>query len=120
MRFLIDASMPRRTAELIRSRGHDATDVRDIGMGSAPDDAIAKHAKTHQLCLITRDNDFGNVLDYPPQDYAGLVVIQAPKRAGRSIVLAMVDALMQQAPLMERLPGRLAIVGPGRVRLRPT
>ena len=120
MRFLIDASMPRRTAELIRSRGHEATDVRDIGLGTAPDDAIAGHAKTHRLCLMTRDKDFGNILDYPPRDHAGLVVVQAPNRASRSVVLAMVDSLMQQAALMDRLPGRLAIVEPGRIRLRPT
>ena len=35
MRFLIDADLPRPTAELIRSFGHEATDVRNIGLGPA-------------------------------------------------------------------------------------
>jgi hypothetical protein len=35
--FLIDASLPRPTTALVTSNGHLATDVRDIGMGSAPD-----------------------------------------------------------------------------------
>ena len=35
MRFLIDANMPRSTAELLRRYHHEAVDVRDIGMGGA-------------------------------------------------------------------------------------
>ena len=45
MQFLVDASMPRGTAPLIQSRGHQATDVRDIGLGSARDQDIAAHAQ---------------------------------------------------------------------------
>jgi predicted nuclease of predicted toxin-antitoxin system len=46
MHFLIDASMPRSTAPAIQARGHDATDVRDIGLGGASDQDIAAHAQT--------------------------------------------------------------------------
>jgi predicted nuclease of predicted toxin-antitoxin system len=73
--FLIDASMPRSTASVIRSRGHQATDVRDIGLGSAPDPDIAAHAQVQQLSLLSRDFDFADVRNYPPDQYAGIVVI---------------------------------------------
>jgi predicted nuclease of predicted toxin-antitoxin system len=69
--FLIDASMPRGTAPLICSRGHDATDVRDIGLGGAPDQDIAAHAQAHQLAILSRDFDFADVRNYPPDQYAG-------------------------------------------------
>jgi hypothetical protein len=39
--FLIDASLPRPTAALVASYGHTATDIRDIGTGTASDQAIA-------------------------------------------------------------------------------
>jgi hypothetical protein len=36
MRFLIDANMPRSTAELLKGYNHEAVDVRDIGMAAQP------------------------------------------------------------------------------------
>lgn len=44
MRLLIDANMPRATGDTLRRMGHDAADVREIGLGSAPDEAIAEYA----------------------------------------------------------------------------
>lgn len=119
MRFLIDASLPRPTADLIRTHGHEASDVRDIGLGTAPDSSIAAHAKANGLCLITRDNDFGNVVAYPPREFAGIVVIQAPHHARRSTVLSLVERFLREAELIARLPGRLALVDVWRIRVRP-
>ncbi len=117
--FLVDASLPRSTADLVRSLGHQATDVRDIGLGSAADAVISGHAQTHRLCLLTRDQDFGNILDYPPEEYFGLVVIRTPGVAPRSVVLRMVERFLRQVEIVERLPGRLAVVEVDRIRLRP-
>ncbi len=41
MHFLIDADLPRSTKDLLQRYGHDVTDVRDIGLGSADDPDIA-------------------------------------------------------------------------------
>jgi predicted nuclease of predicted toxin-antitoxin system len=57
MRFLIDANMPRSTAELLRRCGHEALDVREIGMGGAADNQIAAYAQQNRLVLVTRDFD---------------------------------------------------------------
>ena len=61
---------------MIRAHGHQGTDVGDIGLGTAPDQDIADYARHHQLGLITGDQDFGNVLAFPPADYFGLVIIR--------------------------------------------
>lgn len=119
MRFLIDADLPRPTADLIRSFGHEAVDVRDIGLGGAPDDRIATHAQSHGLCLLIGDFDFADIRDYPPEKYPGLVVFVFPDDANRDIILNLIKAFFEQQTVMEKLPGRLAIAEPGRVRLRP-
>jgi hypothetical protein len=119
MRFLIDADLPRPTADLVRSFGHEATDVRAIGLGGAPDDRIAAHAKNHGLCLLTGDFDFADIRDYPPEEYAGLVVFVFPDDANRDIILNLIQAFFKEQAVLEKLPGRLAIAEPGRVRLRP-
>jgi Domain of unknown function (DUF5615) len=118
--FLIDASMPRGTAALIRSRGHDATDVRDIGLGAARDQDIAAHAQAHQLAILSRDFDFADVRHYPPDQFDGIAVIDLPSTARAPTILNLVDFLLQQPKTLNDLPGRLAIVAPGRIRLWPT
>jgi predicted nuclease of predicted toxin-antitoxin system len=49
MHFLIDASVPRSVDAVLRHLGHEATDVRDVGMRDAPDDIIAAYARDHHL-----------------------------------------------------------------------
>ncbi len=51
MRFRVDASLPRLAMSMLRQLGHDAADVRDIGLRSAADDAIAAHARSNQQAL---------------------------------------------------------------------
>ncbi len=119
MRFLIDADLPRPTANLVQSLGHEALDVRDIGLGAAPDEKIAAYAQVHQLCLLTGDFDFADIRDYPPEDYAGLVVLKLPDIANRDFILRLVEAFLRESDVLSRLSGRLAIVELGRIRLRP-
>ncbi len=119
MRFLVDADLPRRTAKLIQSYGHEAIDVRDIGMGTAHDAVIAAHAQNQSACLITGDGDFADIRNYPPQDYGGLVVLELPRDATATFILKLIESLLQPPNVLVRLPGRLAILEPGRIRLRP-
>jgi len=119
MKILIDADLPRPTADLLRSLGHDATDVRDVGLGAAPDERIAEYAQRHGLCLVTGDFDFADVRVYPPENYSGLVVFAFPDDANRDRILRLVRAVFEEESILRQLPGRLAIAEPGRVRLRP-
>jgi len=66
MHFLVDSSLPRSAAALLRQMGHEAVDARDVGMRSAPDDIVAAHAQRNQQVLITRDFDFADIRNYPP------------------------------------------------------
>lgn len=52
--------------------------ARDIGLGGAPDRAIAAHARATQAALLTRDLDFADVRNYPPEQYNGIVVFRFP------------------------------------------
>ena len=117
--FLIDASLPRATGNVIRAHGHQATDVRAIGLGTASDEDIADHARQHKLALISADQDFGNVLVFPPADYDGLVIIRPPDRATTAMVLSLVEQFLKDSRVMANLPGRLLIIEPGRIRCRP-
>jgi hypothetical protein len=120
MKFLVDEDLPRSVAPLIRELGHDAEDVRDVGLRGAPDSEIAAYAKANKQCLVTADGGFANIRNYPPREYAGFVVLDLPPRATSPVILKLVRDFFAQSELIDDLPGRLAIVAFGRVRLRET
>src|SRR5438046_1812847 len=119
MRFLIDASLPRSTAELIRQRGHDALDVRDLGPSLAADRQIADYARAHDLVLISGDFDFADIRAYSPQNYEGIVVIDRPEHATVATTLEIVQRVLDTPDLLAALSGRLVIADAYRIRVRP-
>jgi hypothetical protein len=88
-------------------------------MASASDSRIAAHPQTNRMILFSKDQDFGNVLDYPPDQYFGIAVVDPPVHGGRSVVLSLVEQLLLQSDVVAYLPGRLAVIQAGRIRLRP-
>ncbi len=56
--------------------------------------------------------------NYPPDQYAGIVVLFLPRAATASYINQLVDQFLASDELILQLPGQLAIVEPGRVRLR--
>jgi predicted nuclease of predicted toxin-antitoxin system len=118
VQFLIDACLPRDFTPLLASFGHISIDVRDIGMGRADDPDIAAHALAHQLCLLTEDWGFADIRRYPPTSYHGIVVIETADN-GIDQKLAALGNLLERDDIVSALPGRLAVVTPTRIRLRP-
>jgi predicted nuclease of predicted toxin-antitoxin system len=90
MRFLVDGDLPRSTKILLQQYKHEAVDVRDINLRGAKDYQIASYARTNGLCILTGDFDFSDVRNYPPSQYAGLVVLKLPKNATASLIIKIV------------------------------
>jgi hypothetical protein len=67
---------------------------------------------------LTEDWGFADIRRYRPADYSGIVVFEAAD-GGTAEKLALLDALMCRADIVNALPGRLAIVSKRRIRLRP-
>ena len=118
MKFLVDEDLPRSTVTLIKEFGHQAVDVRDVQLRGAPDDRNAAYAKAKGLCLVTADGGFANIRQYPPGEYAGLIVLDLPAHATLPVILRLLRELFAQADLVSSLPGKLAILAFGRVRIR--
>ncbi len=95
MRFLVDEDLPRATNDLLRRYGHEAIDVRDIGMRGSKDSRIASYAQTKELCLVTCDFDFSDIRNYPPSDYAGLLVLKLPRTATAFTTLNLLENFLQ-------------------------
>lgn len=119
MRFLLDANMPRSAVEVVSRSGHQAEFVRDVGLGAAPDSQIADRARQGSLAVVTRDLDFSDVRQYPPDRYAGIVVLRLPDHATAAEIADLLARFLAEPRFVENLHGRLAIVDENRVRFRP-
>jgi hypothetical protein len=118
VQFLVDADLPHSLTGIIKSFGHEALHVGDVGLGGAPDDEIAAFARSRGLTLITGDFDFGDVRNYPPADYAGIVILVIPQTAGLSTIRRLTLEFLQADEVIRSIAGKLAIVEAGRIRVR--
>ncbi len=118
MRFLVDEDLPRSADSLLRQHGHEAVDIRDVGLRGASDTDIAAYARQHRLCLLSGDTGFANVRNYPPKDYSGVVVLRLPAKATSSTIMSLLQSLLVQTDIVNHLSGKLAIIEHGRIRIR--
>ncbi len=62
MRFLVDAQLPPALADLMREHGHQAEHVIDIGPSDAPDRDLWLYALMHEAVIVTKDEDFADMV----------------------------------------------------------
>lgn len=85
MRFLLDEDLSPRSAEYLRSLGHDAIHVREVGLKGSPDQAVIAFAQSEGRILLTRDRDFADIRRYPPGSHAGIARLKIPHPTARAI-----------------------------------
>ena len=70
MKFLVDAQMPARLAELLKRAGHDTMHTSELPNGNRSTDAeIVQIADAESRVVVTKDRDFreGHLLRRSPQ-----------------------------------------------------
>ncbi|MGI6414302.1 MAG: DUF5615 family PIN-like protein [Thermoguttaceae bacterium] len=116
MQFKIDENLPIEAARLLAQAGHEAKTVHEQQLVGRPDDQVAAVCHDEGRALVTIDLDFADIRAYPPEDYAGLVVLRPRVQVKHHIL----DLVRQTLPLLdlELLRGRLWIVSESGVRIR--
>jgi len=115
MKLKLDENIDPRAKEILVQADHDVLTVQEEALGGVPDEAVAAAVSREGRCLLTLDLDFANVLAYPPERYAGLVVLHHPHPTAIGLLnLAhqFVISLRSHNPR-----GQLWIVEPGRLRI---
>jgi predicted nuclease of predicted toxin-antitoxin system len=116
MQFKLDENLPPSVADLLLKSGHSARTVYEQGLRSCSDPEVISACQAEGLALLSLDLDFSNILIYPPEQYAGLIVLRL-RRAGPRAVTSLVRRLL---PHLATVPvaGRLWIVDERRIRVR--
>lgn len=109
--------MPRSTALALRAAGHDAVDVRDVGLRDRSDAEVFAFAQSCGAILVTAGKGFANVLSFAPRTHAGLIVLRVPNQLPtQQVNQERLRALSDLAG--ENLKGLLIIAEVGRTRIR--
>jgi predicted nuclease of predicted toxin-antitoxin system len=117
IRYLLDADLPRSATLTLRSRGCEAADIRDLGMGDASDDTIHRYAVAHGYVLVTADKGFTSVLRFPPGTHPGIIVLRFPPHTPADKKVRIVTRWI--VPLEEHdVTGNLLIIEPRGIRIR--
>jgi predicted nuclease of predicted toxin-antitoxin system len=115
--FLIDEDLPRSIARGVLARGGDAVHVVDAGLRGAADPEVLASAVAGGRTFVTADKEFGNVLTYPPEQHAGIVLVRISEAVDPAQrVERVVDALLSLVG--EDLSGAIVVVEPARMRFR--
>jgi predicted nuclease of predicted toxin-antitoxin system len=116
MKFKIDENLPREVALRMQQTGHDAVTVLDQQLGGETDKKLAYICKLESRAIITLDLDFADIRTYPPQEYAGFIVLRL-KQQDKPYVMQVFERLLK-ALQEESLEQTLWIVDERRIRIR--
>jgi len=59
MKFIVDAQLPKRLSDFLRSRGHDSIHTLDLPLKNATSDsAVTRISVNQKRVLVTKDSDF--------------------------------------------------------------
>ena len=110
MLFKLDENLGDRGLERLRKAGHDAMTAREQQLCGQPDAQIIDVCTLEKRCLITLDTDFADTLTYPPEKYAGIVLLRLPKKPVLSDIDTAVDTVIDALNHGADIIGRLWIV----------
>jgi len=116
VKFKLDENLGNRGADLLRDAGHQVSTVFEQSLTGASDPTVASVCAEEERCLITMDRDFTNPLLFPPQNYAGIVVLRLSYNPDGREILEALHTFLLALNGRESLAGKLWIVRRNRVR----
>ncbi len=119
MKSLVDEDLPVAAAELLRSSGHEAMHVRELGLRGSTDRALFDFAQSEHALIVSADLDFANILQFPVGSHRGIVVLRFPDYFRRAEIVDLLSRFLDSADV-DSFVGALVIVEPGTYRVRRT
>ena len=116
MKFKLDENFGNRTIQIFHSFGHEVHTVRSQGLQGSSDQKLFEICSSENLCLVTLDLDFSDVLRFEPQKSGGIVVIRVPRNPSLEVLVMLIKQFLEY--LKENtLQNNLWIIEMGRIRM---
>lgn len=114
LRLLLDQMLDETVARTLRDFGHDVVRVSEVGLASADDAQILRHAVWSDRLLLTLDEHFGDWTVLPLSNHPGVIRIKANPSTTECVLAVLIPFLRQSCDCDFR--DRLAIVRSTAVR----
>ena len=116
MRILADENIARSTLLLLRQLGHDVLDVKEQRWFGYADEKLLRIAVRQSRIVLTIDQDFGNILRFPPLSHQGVLLIQLHNPHPHNVNHVLSDFLKHKSQSFFRR--RLVVLNESQVRIR--
>ena len=116
MKLFLDENLSPQHAAELRTEGHDAVAVLEVGLSGAADEQVLRFAVENGRVLVTLDADFANVMRFPPEQTLGVVRLKVHPATEERIRQAIRRALLYLQSI--DIAGRLAVVDDDKIRIR--
>ncbi|HEY7443498.1 MAG TPA: DUF5615 family PIN-like protein [Vicinamibacterales bacterium] len=113
----LNENVPDSVGATLRETGHDVAFARHQQLTGAPDEQLLTVAAREGRVLVTFDRGFASVIQHPPGDTPGIVVIRLRDQTLPRVrqVAAMLASLLGTEPIQ----GRLWVLDESRLRIWP-
>lgn len=112
--FLCDENVPEPVVAALAAQGLDVRWMAMLAPGT-PDPAVLAMAEQDGRVLVTLDKDFGELTTKRASSRSGIILLRLPLRP-LAAAAAQIAALIAGR---HDWTGHLAVIEPGRVRMRP-
>ena len=116
MKFKLDENFGTRTQQLFKDAGHQVKTVREEGLSGGTDQRLYEICGEENLCLVTLDLDFSNVMRFPPEKGKGIAVIRVPQNPSLKLLEQLIKQFLR-ALGKDSIENKLWIVEVGRIRI---
>ena len=116
MKLKLDENLGGSAFRYLEQAGYDVSSVALQRLCGTDDSNLIDICAAEKRCLVTLDLDFSNPLQFPPGNYAGIVVLRLPKQPSGQDIIDCLRTLVAAIPTKEDLSGTLRVISKGRVR----
>ena len=119
LRLIMDQCVPRSVSESLRDAGHTVELLGSHLPINAKDSDVIAYAQSLDAILVSLDGDFGDIINYPPANFGGIIALQIRNHPESlpAIVMRLLTYLDEHAE-KEHWLGRLFLVEAHRIRIR--
>ncbi|MDZ7615763.1 MAG: DUF5615 family PIN-like protein [Patescibacteria group bacterium] len=116
MRFLADMGVSLRVVDWLRTGGHDAVHLRELGLQTMPNGDIFDKAASEQRIVLTFDLDFAEILAASGGQLVSVVLFRLRNTRAAFVIQRLTTVLAHTSG--ELLQGAIVVVEDGRHRVR--